>query len=463
MLHFCCCAKIMLEVLKTSALCPNFRPLYLLKYQNITFESMNNFKRSLALVICLFPLFSMAQKAYLLKPDRVFDGDAMHERWEVLVKGNKIIAVGASVNISSTDSVSVVELRGCTLLPGLIEGHSHLFLHPYNETSWNDQVLKESRVERTARAVEHARLTLLAGFTTVRDLGTEGAMYDDVSLKKTIEKGLIPGPRMLVATRAIVALGAYGPKGDTPDQETIKGAAEVGNSEELLKEARLEIGKGADLIKVYADYRVGRNNERMATFSADELKQVVEMANSMGRAVVVHSSTKDGMRRSIAAGVTTIEHGDDADAEIFKLMKSKNVAYCPTLAAGESILQYNGWKKGQDPEPLRITQKKKSFQQAVALGVRILMGGDVGVFSHGNNALEMELMVEYGMKPIDVLKSATAVNADTFGIGKQLGRIQPGLLADLVAVTGNPAENIKVIRKPQFVMKDGKVYLNGTK
>jgi imidazolonepropionase-like amidohydrolase len=271
---------------------------------------MIRLQRCISVLLCLLPMLSLAQKSYLLKPAQVFDGEAMHKGWQVLVKGNKIVAAGAAFPIKTNDSVTVVDLPGCTLLPGLIEGHSHLFLHPYNETSWNDQVLKESRVERTTRAVEHARQTLLAGFTTVRDLGTEGAMYDDVSLKKVIEKGLVPGPRMLVATRAIVATGAYGPKGETPEQETIKGAAEVGNTEELLKEARTEIGKGADLIKVYADYRVGLNNEAMPTFTAAELKQVVELVRSSGRSVVVHSSTKEGMRRSIAAGVSTIEHGE---------------------------------------------------------------------------------------------------------------------------------------------------------
>jgi imidazolonepropionase-like amidohydrolase len=421
------------------------------------------FKRSIALIFCLFPLFSIAQKTYRLRPAQVFDGEVMHKGWEVLVRGNKIVAAGAQGSLQRADSAVVVDLSGCTLLPGMIEGHSHLFLHPYNEVSWNDQVLKESRVERTARAVEHARRTLLAGFTTVRDLGTEGAMYDDVSLKKTIEKGVIPGPRMLVATRAIVATGAYGPKAEVPEQETIKGAAEAGNVEELLREARTEIGKGADLIKVYADYRVGPNNEAMPTFTGTELKQVVELVNSTGREVVVHSSTKEGMRRSIAAGVSTIEHGDDGDLEIFKLMKANHVAFCPTLAAGESISRYNGWKKGVDPEPLHITAKKKSFQQALASNVTILMGGDVGVFSHGNNAVEMELMVEYGMKPMDVLKSATSVNAYAFGIGKKLGRIQSGLLADLVAVEGDPSENIKAVRNVRFVMKDGQIYLNPAK
>jgi imidazolonepropionase-like amidohydrolase len=177
---------------------------------------------------------------YLLKPARVFDGVALHEGWQVVVKGSRIEAVGDAKTIFVPAKAIIIELKNATLLPGLIEGHSHLFLHPYNETAWDDQVLKESRAERTARAARHAGLTLLAGFTTVRDLGTEGALYDDVGLKKAIEKGAVPGPRMIVATRAIVAKGAYGPKSYNPDVELPQGAAEVTGLENLLDEVRVQ-------------------------------------------------------------------------------------------------------------------------------------------------------------------------------------------------------------------------------
>src|SRR6185436_7064113 len=399
-----------------------------------------------------------AQSKYiLLKPDRVFDGERMQTGWIVLVKNDSIVAAGP-MQFKLPEGSKVVELKGCTLLPGLIEGHSHLFLHPYNETSWDDQVLKESRAERTARAVNHAKATLMAGFTTVRDLGTEGAMYDDVGLKKAIEKGVIPGPRMIVATRAIVVKGTYGPKSLSPDVELPQGAEEVAGLEELSKAVRSQFGYGADLIKVYADYRYGPNGENQPTFSQIELHSAVDIATSSGRKVVAHASTVEGMKRAINAGISTIEHGDGGTEEVFKLMKEKNVALCPTLAAGDAIQQYRGWKKGVDPESQSITNKKKSFQLALQAAVTICMGGDVGVFSHGDNAREMELMVEYGMKPIDVLKSSTSTNADVFGYGEKIGRIKKDLFADLIAVEGDPSRDIKQIRNVKLVMKNGIVY-----
>ena len=386
----------------------------------------------------------------------------MHNGWIVLVHNNKIEAAG-DMNFKLPANTRVIELKGTTLLPGLIEGHSHLFLHPYNEVSWNDQVLHESRAERTARAVVHAHSTLLAGFTTVRDLGTEGALYDDVGLKTAIEKGIVAGPRMIVATRAIVAKGAYGPKYDNADIDLPQGAAETGNVNELSNEVRTQISKGADLIKIYADYRVGKNGEAAATFTVDELKAAVAIAKSTGREVVIHATTAEGMRRGIEAGVATIEHGDEGTEQVFQLMKEKGVALCPTLAAGDAVQQYKGWKKGIDPEPQQITNKKRSFAAAIKSGVTICMGGDVGVFSHGDNAREMEMMVQYGMKPIDVLKSATSVNADVFGYKNEIGRIKKELLADIIAVNGDPSTDIKNIRNVVFVMKDGKIYREAQK
>lgn len=410
----------------------------------------------IVLLLALQVSFAQQDSFLLLKPDRVFDGEQMHSGWVVLVKGNTIEAAGA-MSFKLPANTIVKELPGATLLPGFIEGHSHLLLHPYNEVSWNDQVLRESRAERIARAVNHARATIEAGFTTVRDLGTEGAGYDDVGLKQAIEKGLVPGPRMLVATRAIVAKGSYGPNLHNADIDVPQGAAEVSGMESMSSEVRTQIGKGADLVKLYADYRWGKDGVSAPTFSVEEIALATSIAKAGGRQTVAHAHTVEGMRRAVLGGVRTIEHGDEGNAEIFKLMKENGVALCPTLAAGDALLQYGGWKKGAGPEPARITAKKKSFQAALASGVTIVMGGDVGVYTHGTNVREMELMVEYGMKPLDVLRSATSVNATVFGIGDRLGRIRKGLLADLVAVNGDPSLEIGNCRKVVLVVKNGKI------
>ncbi|HWJ22034.1 MAG TPA: amidohydrolase family protein, partial [Gemmatimonadaceae bacterium] len=321
------------------------------------------------LTAALAPLAPMAAQAtapaapssvVLLRPARVFDGATMHDGWAVLVRGERIDAAGPAPQIAAPAGATTVELPGTTLMPGMIEGHSHLFLHPYNETSWNDQVLREPLALRVARATVHARNTLLAGFTTVRDLGTEGAGYADVGLKRAIEEGIVPGPRMIVVTRAIVATGTYGPRGFAPNVEVPQGAEEASGGPELTRVVRDQASKGADWIKVYADYRYGPSGEARPTFTVDELKTIVEVASSSGRPVVAHASTAEGMRRAALAGVTTIEHGDDGTPAVFALMAQKGIGFCPTVAAGDAILQYRGWKKGVDPEPAAIREKRAS-------------------------------------------------------------------------------------------------------
>lgn len=399
--------------------------------------------------------YCSGQSSFLLRADRVFDGTDVHDNWVVLVKNDKIVAAGPTDKlIAEAKNAQVIELKGTTLLPGLIEGHSHLFLHPYNETPWDDQVLKESRSLRTARATQHAKKTLLAGFTTIRDLGTEGAEYDDFGLKQAIIQGIIPGPRMIIATKALIATGSYAPKGFSTDITVPQGAEEADGHDDLIKAVRSQIGKGADVIKIYADYRWGVSGDTRPTYTVEEIKLIVETAKSSGRPVVAHASSAEGMRRAILGGVETIEHGDAGTPEIFAMMKTHGVAFCPTLAAGDAISQYRGWHKGVDPEPERIKNKRISFKNALDAGVTICMGGDVGVFSHGDNAREMEMLADYGMKPIDVLRSATSVNAKTFHLDN-LGQIKPGFLADIVVVEGRPDANISDIRKVKLVMKNG--------
>jgi imidazolonepropionase-like amidohydrolase len=403
--------------------------------------------------------YSQSNNSYYLTADRVFDGEVMHEGWAVIVEGDKIVAAGPKNKIKEPTGATKINFPNSTITPGLIEGHSHLFLYPYNITDWDTQVLKETDAYRTARATVHAKNTLMAGFTTARDLGTEGAGYSDVALKRAINEGIIPGPRLMVAGRAIVSTGSYGPKGYDHDQEIMLGA-EPADGNDLIRVVRDQIGKGADFIKIYADYRWGINGEDQPSFTLDELKLINEVTRSSGRVMVCHAKSKEAIKRSVLAGAETIEHGDFIDVEIGKLMKEHNVTYYPTVSAVDVISQYRGWKKGVSPEPANVTNKKKSFKEAIASGVTIGMGGDVGVYPHGQNVLEMELMVEYGMKTMDVLKAATSVNARTFHLENQVGFVKEGLKADLVIVTGDPSKNISDLRKVKFVMKDGVVYRN---
>lgn len=393
-----------------------------------------------------------AQEALLLRPDRVFDGDAVRDGWEVLVRDGRIEAAGPSVPAAGA---RVVELPGTTLLPGLIEGHSHILLHPYDETPWTDQVLLESHAERVARAVVHAEATLMAGVTTIRDLGAEGAGYADVGVRDAIEKGIVPGPRMLVAGPALVATGSYNPKG-APEWSLPKGAEEADGVDDLVRATRDQIGRGADLVKVYADYRWGPDGRARPTYTQRELEIVVEVTESSGRPVVAHAATAEGMERAARAGVRTIEHGDGGTAETFALMAELGVAFCPTLAAGDAIARYGGWREGVDPEPARIRGKRESFRLALDSGVEICFGGDVGVYSHGDNVRELELMVDYGMDVGDALRAATSGNAAIFGLDDR-GRIEAGLLADLVAVRGDPSRDVSALRDVAMVLKGGEI------
>ena len=406
---------------------------------------------------CFFFLgIHLSAQVTVLKADQVFDGAQLHQNWIVIVEDERIKAAGLAKDIVIPSDATIIELAG-TLMPGMIEGHSHILLHPYNETGWNDQVLVESLTERVVRATVHAKNTLMAGFTTIRDLGSEGAEYADVGIKKSIEKGIIPGPRMVVAGKAIVATGSYGPKGFAPHVKVPLGAEVADGHDNLIKVVRDQIGKGADVIKVYADYRWGPYGQAMPTFTQEELELMVKVANSSGRPVVAHAATEEGMKRATLAGVQTIEHGDGGTKEVFELMAAKGVALCPTIAAGDAISQYRGWNKGVDPEPARIQNKRKSMKMALAAGVPIVAGGDVGVFTHGENVIELELMVVYGMSELAVLKTVTSGNANLLDL-KGLGTIKKGGIADLIMVEGNPTKDITVLRNVKFVMKEGKIY-----
>ena len=404
------------------------------------------------------PATAQSPQALVLKPARVFDGltAELHSGWEVVVIGGWITAAGPADRLQRPARARVIELPGLTLMPGLIEGHSHLLLHPYDETGWNDQVLQEPLAMRAARATVAAEATLMAGVTTERDLGSEGAGYADVGIKRAIDEGVVPGPRLQVAGPAVVATGSYGPKG-APEWHLPKGAEAADGHDDLIRVVRDQIGRGADVVKVYADYRWGPNGEARPTFTQSELNLIVEVARSSGREVAAHAGSTEAMRRATLAGVYTIEHGDGGTPEVFQLMAERGVALCPTLGAVEAITSYGGWQKGVDPEPERIALKKRAFQAALQAGVPMCFGGDVGVYDHGDNVYELELMVEYGMTPTQAVIAATSGNADILRLDDR-GAIREGTLADLIAVDGDPTSDISALRRVRFVMKGGEVF-----
>lgn len=377
----------------------------------------------------------------------------------VVIAGDRITGVQSLPKTDLPDHTRQMNLAELTILPGLIDLHSHLLLHPYDEASWNDQVLIESLELRTIRAVPAMLATLEAGFTTLRDLGTEGAGFADVALRDAVRQGIVRGPRIFAVTRALVATGCYGPSGFDPRWDVPKGAQVADGPAGVRKAVRQQIAAGADWIKVYADYRRRPGDGATPTYSLEELRAIVDEASSAGLPVSAHAVTDEAIRRSVLAGVATIEHGNDASAEVLTLMRDHGVVLCPTLAASEAMARYNGWKPGTPDHP-RIVKSKAMFARALASGVTIACGSDAGVFSHGHNGRELELMVEYGMSPADTLRAATTTAAKVLRRENDLGRVAKGYLADLIAVRGNPLEDISVLREPVLVIKNGTIIID---
>lgn len=415
-------------------------------------------QRILTLFLLLVPAVAPAGAAetWVLTGARVLaaDGSGFLDGAAVVVEDARIVEVGPGA-----DAPTRVDAAGLYVIPGLVDLHTHLLLHPYDETSWNDQVLKEQLELRTIRAVVAARATLEAGFTTIRDLGTEGAGFADVALRDAGASGLIPGPRIFAATRAIVATGAYGPAGFDPRWEMPKGAQVADGVDGVTRAVRQQIAAGADWVKVYADYRRRPGDPSTPTFSLAELQAIVAEASSAGLPVAAHASTDEAIRRAVEAGVKTIEHGYGASEEVLTLMRERGVVLCPTLAASEAVSRYAGWEPGT-PEPPRVLEARELMRRALKTGVTVAMGSDAGVFAHGENAREMELMADYGMTPRAVLDAATSVAARVLGRHDDLGRIAPGYVADFIAVEGDPLLDVSNLRRVVLIVREGRLVVD---
>jgi imidazolonepropionase-like amidohydrolase len=410
---------------------------------------------------------SYAQEDYTyIKARRLFDGrsDAVRENAAVIIRGGKIERVGA--NLPAPRGAAVYDLGDVTLMPGLIDAHTHVVLHAGD---YDSQILRETPEYRAIVATNAARLTLEAGVTTIRDLGNEGAGFADIALRDAIAKGVVPGPRILAAIQPVTPTGAYRLVGYSPYTQTPPISYPADGPAEVRRQVRRLIEQGADVIKLYMESYEKRqlSADRLTgalNYSPDELKAAVEEAHKAGLKVAAHTYSDEAARMAVEAGADSIEHGLYIREETFRLMAQRGVYYVPTL------MVYELWRDGKifggiSPEnKVKLTntvrEHTESYRRALAAGVKIAFGTDTFELP-GTNAQELELMVRYGMRPADALRSATSVSAALLGLGELTGAVEPGRSADLIAVEGDPLADISAVRRVSFVMKGGKVFVNG--
>lgn len=376
---------------------------------------------------------------------------------EVLVRGNRIVEAGASV--SHPAGASTIDLGEATLMPGLIDAHVHLFLHPGAEDL---QTVAESVPERTILAELAARDDLMAGFTAERDMGTEGAGSADSAVRNAIDKGLIPGPRMRMSGNAISILGGHEDAIHFNPAEHISSNADyANNATELVEVIRRQLKEGADFIKIYETGASGLRDGKFWTpyqYTQAELETAVAETARMGTRVGVHCEGEPGALFAAKAGVASIDHANELSAETMKLMHEKQIYAVPTFAIQEYFAAHAETPAGADRETMLIKFHAAEFKKQLAAGVPMAVGSDVGPFPHGTQSREMELMVEFGMTPADVLKADLIHGAKLLDWEGKIGQLKSGFLADVIAVEGNPLEDIKVLNSVSFVMKDGVVY-----
>ena len=376
---------------------------------------------------------------------------------EVLIRGERVAEVGMAV--SHPEGAEVIDLGDCTLMPGLIDAHVHLFLHPGNEGM---QTVDESVPQRTIQATLAARADLLAGFTAERDMGTEGAGSADTAVRNAINKGLIPGPRMRISGNAISILGGHEDAiGFNPAQHVLSNADYANGTEQLIETIRRQIKEGADFIKIYETGRDTFRNGIFHTpyqFTEDQLRAAVQEAARLGTRVGVHDTGEPGTLYAAEAGTESIDHAFQLGDETMKLMREKDIPAVPTFTISEYFADHAENPAGAKIEHAMLDYHVQQFKKQLATGVPMAVGSDVGPFPHGTQARELVLMAQYGMSPLQVLRADMLNGAKVLMWEGQIGELKPGYFADVIAVPGNPLNDISVVQHVSFVMKGGVVY-----